>query len=712
MRRLVKGKAVYILSCVVLFNVTVLFSQNTNELLRLGKIAYENQDYDDAIEMFSKSIENTPEYSLTSKQYFWYAKALFHDSRLNYFQSLDMLDKAIAKDTKYSEAYFLRARIREFLEGESSLVLEDYKKANSYADKGYQNNIFIKSISIAYSKSSAAGIFYLEDIIDYLKTNNNYKNKKVLGECYYALATIYSKDDDKMQSLLWLNSALVYNIKPTDFMFIDFYKIRKTEGFLTLMENNNVPPLLYQVENTDELKKVVSMGDLPFRRSTVIKRYVEKKINTWQKKGKFEKTVDYQKRVSEESRKQKINYYTQKAIDSIGYSKIDWGQVSNEYDADNESFKVSFSGFEPLYVGVPLPDAPSFDANFDSLEFSQVKFVLLDDYTTEIAHIEITNSEIGKTYIYSNTDNVLFNSAEFTFNFDELEVPIQGVAKASTYGKKEQNTKIISIGKSDVDTNIPVTAKKNKNAYALIIGNEDYTKYQTDLGSESNVDFAIRDAEIFAEYAEKTLGVPKENITVLKDAISSQMQREIEKISKIAMYHNGEANIIFYYAGHGFPDEKTKESYLMPVDISGANVNYGIKLSFLYQQLTKYPSQKVLVILDACFSGGGRNQGLLAARGVQIKPRENVINGNLVVFSSSTGEQSSLPYANKQHGMFTYFLLKKLKESKGNITLEELSDYVTKEVQISALKFNSKEQNPKILVSPDVGNLWMDWKLN
>jgi len=53
-----------------------------------------------------------------------------------------------------------------------------------------------------------------------------------------------------------------------------------------------------------------------------------------------------------------------------------------------------------------------------------------------------------------------------------------------------------------------------------------------------------------------------------------------------------------------------------------------------------------------------------------------------------------------------------LNESKGEITLEELSDYVTKEVQINALKISSKELNPNILVSPDVGNLWMDWKLN
>jgi len=157
---------------------------------------------------------------------------------------------------------------------------------------------------------------------------------------------------------------------------------------------------------------------------------------------------------------------------------------------------------------------------------------------------------------------------------------------------------------SDVDINIPLNNSMDKNKYALVIGNEDYTQYQGGLSSESNVDYAKADAITFSKYCIKTLGVPKENMVLLTDAISSQMRREIEKLMKLAMYSEGEAEIIFYYAGHGFPDEQSKESYLMPVDISGAEVTSGIKLSDLYSKLTKYPTKKVTVFLDACFSGG------------------------------------------------------------------------------------------------------------
>ncbi|MFC2101175.1 caspase domain-containing protein, partial [Bacteroidota bacterium] len=177
-------------------------------------------------------------------------------------------------------------------------------------------------------------------------------------------------------------------------------------------------------------------------------------------------------------------------------------------------------------------------------------------------------------------------------------------------------------------------------------------------------------------------------------------------------YYEGEASIIFYYAGHGLPDEKTKEGYLIPVDVNGSNIHNGIRLDDLYEQLSKFPTKKTIIILDACFSGGGRNEGLSASRGVKIIPKDNLVSGNLVVLTSSSGNQSSLPYNDKQHGIFTYFLLKKLKESSGDVSLFELSEYVKKQVQIKSIKVNSVLQDPTVIVSPLVSDYWKSWKLN
>lgn len=265
--------------------------------------------------------------------------------------------------------------------------------------------------------------------------------------------------------------------------------------------------------------------------------------------------------------------------------------------------------------------------------------------------------------------------------------------------------------KSDVDI-IEKNNLSKQNRIALIIGNEDYKTYQMDLSSESNVDYAMNDAHAFKEYCTKLLGISQDRIIFVTNATSAKMRQAVAKTNLLIKTLEGEADVFVFYAGHGLPDEVSKEPYLIPVDVSGKNPSDGIKLKDFYTKLTEFPSKKVTVFIDACFSGGARNQGLIAARGVKVKATEQKLNGNLVVFSASNGEQSSLPYKEKKHGMFTYFLLKKIKESGGNISYKNLYDAVRKEVSINSLTINDKEQTPQMLMSDDVINTIENYNLS
>jgi hypothetical protein len=264
---------------------------------------------------------------------------------------------------------------------------------------------------------------------------------------------------------------------------------------------------------------------------------------------------------------------------------------------------------------------------------------------------------------------------------------------------------------SDVDKNIPQNELTNPYRFALIIGNEDYRSHQADLKSESNVEFARNDASAFREYCINMLRIPEKNITFLLDATVGQINQGITKLKLLSKVCNGKSQLIVFYAGHGLPDENSKEPYLIPVDISGANITSGIKLQDLYKNLTEFPSERIMVFLDACFTGGGRNAGLIASRGVKIKPKEDVLSGNIVVFSSSSGEQSSLPYSEKKHGMFSYFLLKKLQETKGELTYSDLFEFLNEKISIESLLVNSKEQNPVVNTSQDIAGTWKLWKV-
>ena len=83
----------------------------------------------------------------------------------------------------------------------------------------------------------------------------------------------------------------------------------------------------------------------------------------------------------------------------------------------------------------------------------------------------------------------------------------------------------------------------------------------------------------------------------------------------------------------------------------------------------------------------------------------------MIVFSASSGDQVSLPYEDKQHGMFTYYLLKKLQESKGDITYKDLADYIKQQVQLQSVKVNNKDQNPEVMFSSDARDVWEGWKM-
>jgi hypothetical protein len=332
------------------------------------------------------------------------------------------------------------------------------------------------------------------------------------------------------------------------------------------------------------------------------------------------------------------------------------------------------------------------------------KYFVNSEFTDDEMEFKITTNErYGK---FGFTENKLFPINK------ELEEAghIRTIAVVDEEVKKEVVIEDIPDFVVDVDTYIPVINVVKSNTYALIIGNEDYRSKQRGLTSEQNVEFAANDALVFSQYCIKTLGIPSNQVRLLKNATAAEMNQTIAWLANLARIENGKANLIFYYSGHGLPDEETKEAYLVPVDVSGTDLDYAVKVNNIYSRLTEYPAQQITVFLDACFSGGARNEGLLAMRGIRIKPRENIITGNLVVLSSSTGEESSAAYNEKQHGFFTYFLLKKLQETKGEATLAELSDYLRQSVtKASALE--GKIQTPQVKVSPQLENSWESLKL-
>ena len=253
---------------------------------------------------------------------------------------------------------------------------------------------------------------------------------------------------------------------------------------------------------------------------------------------------------------------------------------------------------------------------------------------------------------------------------------------------------------SDIDIDVPVNNISRPNTYAIVFGNENYDSF-------SDVDYAANDATSFANYCNKVLGLPKDNIRIRKNATFSQMKEQINYLEKKAKMNPGELDFIIYYAGHGIPDVATNEAYLLPCDASGTDFEFCYQLSKLYAQLDGMNIRRATVFLDACFSGGtGKGDMLFKERYVYVKPKEAETKAKTIVFSAASGEQTAMQYADQHHGYFTYFLLKNLKATKGDITLADLAAKVTKEVSNMALDKNNKMQTPKLNTPSALGDKW------
>lgn len=448
----------------------------------------------------------------------------------------------------------------------------------------------------------------------------------------------------------------------------------------------------------EQVKSNKAFYDTPFEQQDYnyyIFQQVYPQIEEWQIKGEFEKTTDYQLRVTKENQKKKIKELTTEATEKYikQYTeKNKFKSTLESYNADNELYALN-SNYGIQYVKVPLSEAPSFKQNFGRATFD-VSYAIGGN-KPQVANMTVFIN--GKTY-QAEKGGVQLAENDFQIDLPTIDI---GLAQNQ---QSVSPTKPIAIDRS-IDQNIPCVNSINKNNFAVIIGNETYTQV-------AHAPYAQNDAKIFAEYCKKTLGLPIQNVRIYENATFGTMLSAINDIRNIAEAYGGDINMIFYYAGHGIPNETTQDAFLLPVDADGKQTEACYPVSRLYKELGGLGAKNVVVFMDACFSGAQRGDGMLAsARGVALKAKAEAPQGNMVVFSAATGDETAYPYKEKGHGLFTYFLLKKLQESNGDCTLGELGEYIQQNVRQQSVVINRKSQTPTIKASANLSENWRNMKL-
>ncbi|MEW6614509.1 MAG: ankyrin repeat domain-containing protein [Thermodesulfobacteriota bacterium] len=229
---------------------------------------------------------------------------------------------------------------------------------------------------------------------------------------------------------------------------------------------------------------------------------------------------------------------------------------------------------------------------------------------------------------------------------------------------------------------------------AVIIGIENYQGLPKS-------DYSKSDAGVVKEYF-KALGFQERNIELITDEKATG--KSIEKVIEAWLPNRvkKDSRVIVYYSGHGAPEPKTGDAYIVPYD---GDPNYlevtGYPLKRLYEKLGKLEAAEVIVLLDSCFSGaGGRSVLAKGARPLVMTTEGFVLPQNIAVLSATQGTQISSSSPEKGHGIFTYYFLKALKDGKKS--LAEIYEYIKPLVEDEAKQINV-QQSPSI--SPDAEKL-------
>jgi uncharacterized caspase-like protein len=217
-----------------------------------------------------------------------------------------------------------------------------------------------------------------------------------------------------------------------------------------------------------------------------------------------------------------------------------------------------------------------------------------------------------------------------------------------------------------------------------------------------SLNYAERDAKAFADYFAKKAGVPPSNIITLLGKEATQ--RNIKRLLGIEIKKRAQQKdqIVVFFAGHGAPEPEPLahnvdglEKYLLPYDseLEGLYAT-AIPMREVEYLIDRYASERVVLILDTCFSGQAGNFGRTASRkGLGI--RAGMISSDFyarlaqgkgkMILTASAANQLSQELPKFKHGVFTHFLLRALEgrgdiDRDGVVTVNEAHQYVSKKV--------------------------------
>ncbi|WP_417916616.1 caspase family protein [Candidatus Electronema sp. JC] len=211
--------------------------------------------------------------------------------------------------------------------------------------------------------------------------------------------------------------------------------------------------------------------------------------------------------------------------------------------------------------------------------------------------------------------------------------------------------------------------------HALVIGNQNYrhlTKLQTPLA----------DAKEVAEVLKTQYGF---TVDLLLDKRRDEIKLALSELRKTMIDERD--NLLIYYAGHGYLDERTSTGYWQPVDAEKDNDVYWLPTDEISRLLKAVRARHVLIVADSCYSGSllmrdsGARLPAAASRDEWLKRMQAKRSRTAL---TSGGEEPVADGGGSGHSVFAKALLEVLRENKEILDGDSLFDRIKRPVILNA----------------------------
>ncbi|MGE5353524.1 MAG: caspase family protein [Acidobacteriota bacterium] len=227
--------------------------------------------------------------------------------------------------------------------------------------------------------------------------------------------------------------------------------------------------------------------------------------------------------------------------------------------------------------------------------------------------------------------------------------------------------------------------------FGLIIGINSYSGYWPSLRC------AVNDAKEISKILKERYRFDSV-ITILdKNATRRNIMQNLEWLSNNL---NKDDNLLIFYAGHGQFNKVLNKGYWVPVDANVNSVADYIANSEVRTFLAGIPSKHTLLITDACFAGdifrGGKGETVAFDPNNMDKYYREVYRRQSRLALTSGGVEEVQDNGKEGHSIFTYYLLKALRENKSRY-MDASQLYNDLRIGVS----NNSEQTPMLQVVKD-----------